>query len=89
MTSTSTLARAFLKDAPILILDEPTSSIDVKTETAIMEATRRLISGRTAFIIAHRTSTLENCTILLRIDHGSVTVEGTALSFAKTVAGRC
>lgn len=74
------LARAFLKDAPILILDEPTSSIDVKTETAIMEATQRLISGRTAFIIAHRTSTLENCNILLRVDHGTVTVVATTQS---------
>ena len=66
------LARAFLKNAPILILDEPTSSIDLKTEASIMEATQRLIRGRTAFIIAHRTSTLENCDILLTIEHGKV-----------------
>ncbi len=66
------LARAFLKNAPILILDEPTSSIDLKTEASIMEATQRLIGGRTAFIIAHRFSTLENCDILLTIEHGKV-----------------
>jgi len=66
------LARAFLKNAPILILDEPTSSIDLKTEASIMEATQRLIRGRTAFIIAHRPSTLENCDILLTIERGKV-----------------
>ena len=48
------LARAFLKDAPILILDEPTSSVDTKTEAAIMEAMERLMRGRTTFMIAHR-----------------------------------
>jgi ATP-binding cassette subfamily B protein len=47
-----------LKDAPILILDEPTSSIDVKTEAAIMEAMDRLMRGRTTLMIAHRPSTL-------------------------------
>src|SRR6266487_3239209 len=66
------LGRAFLKNAPILILNEPTSSIDLKTEASIMEATQRLIGGRTAFIIAHRFSTLENCDILLTIEHGKV-----------------
>ena len=55
------LARAFLKDAPILILDEPTSSVDANTEAAIMEAMERLMQGRTTFMIAHRLSTLENC----------------------------
>jgi len=66
------LARAFLKNAPILILDEPTSSIDLKTEASIMEATQRLIGGRTAFIIAHRPTTVENCDILLTVEHGKV-----------------
>jgi ATP-binding cassette, subfamily B, bacterial len=64
------LARAFLKDAPILILDEPTSSIDVSTEAAILEAMRRLMNGRTAFMIAHRLKTLENCNVLLVVEHG-------------------
>ncbi len=64
------LARAFLKDGPILILDEPTSSVDTKTEAAIMEAIQRLTPGRTTFIIAHRLSTLKNCDVLFRMDHG-------------------
>src|SRR5206468_2358057 len=55
------LARAFLKDAPILILDEPTSSVDIKTEAAIMEAMQRLMHGRTTLMIAHRLSTLDVC----------------------------
>jgi ATP-binding cassette subfamily B protein len=64
------LARAFLKDAPILILDEPTSSVDVKTEATIIDATERLMSGRTTFMIAHRLSTLHGCDIRLRIERG-------------------
>ena len=66
------LARAFLKDAPILILDEPTSSVDVKTEAVIMEAMERLMSGRTSFMIAHRLSTLEVCDLRLEMDGGRV-----------------
>jgi ATP-binding cassette subfamily B protein len=64
------LARAFLKDAPILILDEPTSSIDIKTEASIIEAMERLMYGRTTFIIAHRPSILKNCDTLLKIEGG-------------------
>jgi ATP-binding cassette subfamily B protein len=66
------LARAFLKDAPILILDEPTSSVDMKTEAMIMEAMTRLIRGRTTFMIAHRLSTLANCDARLEIEDGRV-----------------
>jgi ATP-binding cassette subfamily B protein len=66
------LARAFLKDAPILLLDEPTSSVDVKTESVIMDALGRLMAGRTTFLIAHRLSTLEHCNIRITMDHGSV-----------------
>jgi len=66
------LARAFLKNAPILILDEPTSSIDLKTEKEIMEVMERLSIGRTVFIIAHRLSTLKSCDVLLGIEHGRV-----------------
>ena len=64
------IARAFLKDAPILILDEPTSSVDIRTEDAILAAMRRLMKDRTAFIIAHRPSTLRNCDKVLVIDKG-------------------
>src|SRR5262249_27583878 len=53
------LARAFLKDGPILILDEPTSAVDIRTERLIQEAIGRLAWGRTTFIIAHRLSTLK------------------------------
>jgi ATP-binding cassette subfamily B protein len=66
------LARAFLKDAPILILDEPTSSVDVKTEAAIMEAMERLMHGRTTFMIAHRLGTLANCDTRLEIEDGRI-----------------
>ena len=66
------LARAFLKDAAILILDEPTSSVDVKTETAILEAMERLMRGRTTFMIAHRLSTLEGCDVRLQLESGKL-----------------
>lgn len=66
------LARAFLKDAPILILDEPTSSVDVATEAGIMEAMERLMAGRTTFMIAHRLSTLEGCDVRLEVREGRV-----------------
>jgi ATP-binding cassette subfamily B protein len=64
------LARAFLKDAPILILDEPTSSVDIKTEAAIMEAMEKLMRGRTSFMITHRLRTLKDCDVLVMIEHG-------------------
>jgi ATP-binding cassette subfamily B protein len=66
------LARAFLKDAPVLILDEPTSSVDMRTEAAIMEAVKRLMQGRTTFIIAHRPSTLKTCDKVLVIEKGKI-----------------
>jgi len=66
------LARAFLKNAPILILDEPTSSIDIKTEREIIEVMERLSVGRTVFIIAHRLSTLKHCDLVLGIEKGRV-----------------
>jgi ATP-binding cassette subfamily B protein len=69
------LARAFLKDAPLLILDEPTSSVDVTTEAAIMDALDRLMRGRTTFIIAHRLSTLDGCDIRLKLERGRLVRE--------------
>ena len=69
------LARAFLKDAPILILDEPTSSVDVGTEAVIMDAMRRLMHGRTTFMIAHRLGTLDYCDARIEVDGGRVTEE--------------
>ena len=64
------LARAFLKDAPILILDEPTSSVDVRTEAVIMEAMQRLMQGRTTFMIAHRLDTLAVCDMQVELEKG-------------------
>jgi ATP-binding cassette subfamily B protein len=66
------LARAFLKDAPLLILDEPTSSVDMATEAVIMEAMERLMDGRTTFMIAHRLSTLDICDARLELEDGRV-----------------
>ncbi len=66
------LARAFLRNSPVLILDEPTSSVDTTTETAIMEATESLMRGRTAFMIAHRLGTLKYCDVILRLERGEL-----------------
>ena len=71
------VARAFLKDAPILILDEPTSSIDSRTETAILDALEELMKGRTTFMIAHRLSTLRSVDRILVLDHGRLIENGT------------
>jgi ABC-type multidrug transport system fused ATPase/permease subunit len=71
------VARAFLKNAPILILDEPTSSIDSKTEAVILDALDRLIVGRTTFIVAHRLSTLRNVSKILVLHHGRIVEQGT------------
>ena len=64
------LARAFLKDAPILILDEPTSSVDLDTEAAIIASLERLCAGRTSFVIAHRPTAFNGCDRLFRIERG-------------------
>jgi len=61
------IARAFLKDAPVLLLDEPTSSVDSGTEVGIMAALEQLMRGRTVFMIAHRLSTLRGCDMLLEL----------------------
>lgn len=66
------LARAFLCDAPILILDEPTSAIDTRTEAPIIEAVERLMHGRTTFMVAHRLTTLAGCDLRLEIVDGRV-----------------
>jgi ATP-binding cassette subfamily B protein len=64
------IARAFLKNAPVLIFDEPTSAVDIHTEQEIMQATEQLISGRTTFIIAHRLSTVRECDLILVLRQG-------------------
>ena len=70
------IARAFLKDAPILILDEPTSALDARTEGALLDALVRLSEGRTTFIIAHRLSTIRNADRILVLDQGRIVEEG-------------
>jgi ABC-type multidrug transport system fused ATPase/permease subunit len=71
------VARAFLKDAPILILDEPTSSIDSRTESVILDALDRLMVGRTTFVIAHRLSTVRHADRILVLDGGRLIQQGT------------
>ena len=70
------VARAFLKNAPILILDEPTSSIDSRTEAVILEALDRLIVGRTTVMIAHRLSTVRHADLILVMDGGRIVERG-------------
>src|SRR6058998_1096367 len=67
------LARAFLKNAPILVLDEPTSALDIHTESAILDTIQELMKDRTTLMIAHRPSTLRNCSMILMIENGRVT----------------
>ncbi|HXP77983.1 MAG TPA: ABC transporter ATP-binding protein [Stellaceae bacterium] len=75
-----TIARAILRDAPILILDEPTSALDVETEAMVMAAIRRLTEGRTTFIIAHRLSTVRDADVILVLRDGTIVEHG---SFAE------
>jgi len=71
-----TIARAILRDSPILILDEPTSSVDAETEAAIMEGLNRLMLGRTTFIIAHRLSTVRAADKILVLRSGEIVEQG-------------
>jgi ABC-type multidrug transport system fused ATPase/permease subunit len=70
------IARALLRDAPILILDEPTSSLDPATEAAVLEALRTLMKGRTTLVIAHRLSTVRNADEIVVIDAGRAVERG-------------
>lgn len=71
------IARALLKDAPILILDEATASVDTATERLIQEALERLMAGRTSFVIAHRLSTIRRADQILVLRHGQIVERGT------------
>ena len=66
------LARAFLRDSPVLLLDEPISVVYINTEAVIMHAMERLMQGRTTFMIAHRLSTLDKCDMVLEVKNGTV-----------------
>ena len=71
-----TIARAYLSDRPILILDEATSNVDTRTELLIQKTMDELMKGRTAFVIAHRLSTIENADIILVVDNGHIIEQG-------------
>ena len=72
-----TIARAMIKDAPLLILDEATSNVDTRTELVIQEAMDKLTKGRTSFVIAHRLSTIKNADIILVLKNGDIVESGT------------
>jgi subfamily B ATP-binding cassette protein MsbA/ATP-binding cassette subfamily B protein AbcA/BmrA len=71
------LARAILKDAPILLLDEPTSALDTESEALVQEALERFMAGRTTVVIAHRLSTIRNADRVLVLQDGRIIEEGT------------
>lgn len=70
------IARAFLKDAPIVLLDESTASLDPETETSIQLALERLTKGKTVLMIAHRLRTVENCDRIVVLEDGKVVGNG-------------
>lgn len=72
-----TIARAILSDAPVMILDEATSSVDTRTEMLIQKAMGNLMQGRTSFIIAHRLSTIRDADMILVMNHGDIVEQGT------------
>lgn len=72
-----TIARAMLRNAPLLILDEATSNVDTRTEERIQEAMDRLTAGRTTFVIAHRLSTIKNANLILVLNQGEIVEQGT------------
>ena len=72
-----TIARAFLADPPILILDEATSSVDTRTEVLIQRAMAKLMRGRTTFVIAHRLSTIRDADTIVVMDQGAIVEQGT------------
>ena len=72
-----TIARAMVENAPLLILDEATSSVDTRTEILIQEAMDKLMRGRTSFVIAHRLSTIKNANLILVMNHGDIIESGT------------
>jgi ATP-binding cassette subfamily B protein/subfamily B ATP-binding cassette protein MsbA len=70
------IARAFVKDAPLLVLDEPTSALDARTETLLLEALERLMAGRITLVIAHRLSTIRGADEILVVEHGRIVERG-------------
>ena len=72
-----TIARVFLCNPPILILDEATSSVDTRTEVEIGKAMKQLMKGRTSFVIAHRLSTIRDADVILFMEKGNIIEQGT------------
>lgn len=72
-----TIARIFLRNPPVIILDEATSSVDTRTEVEVGRAMDRLMHGRTSFVIAHRLSTIRDADLILYMDHGTIVEQGT------------
>ena len=70
------IARAAVADAPVMILDEATSSIDTRTEALVQQGMDRLMEGRTVFVIAHRLSTVQNSDVIIVLDHGRIIEKG-------------
>jgi ATP-binding cassette subfamily B protein len=70
------IARAAVADAPVMILDEATSSIDTRTESLVQQGTDKLMEGRTVFVIAHRLSTVRNADVIMVLDHGEIIERG-------------
>jgi ABC-type multidrug transport system fused ATPase/permease subunit len=70
------IARAFLKDAPILLLDEPTSALDLRTEADFLDGLADLMQGRTVFIVAHRLSTIRNVDRIYFLEDGRIAEQG-------------
>ena len=70
------IARATLANAPVLIMDEATSSIDTRTETIVQKGTDQMMKGRTVFVIAHRLSTIQNSDVIMVLDHGHIIERG-------------
>ena len=71
------IARAAVADAPVMILDEATSSIDTRTEALVSKGMDSLMEGRTVFVIAHRLSTVQNANVIMMLDHGRIIERGT------------
>ncbi|MFR6278400.1 MAG: ABC transporter ATP-binding protein, partial [Acutalibacter sp.] len=78
-----TIARVFLRDPPIIILDEATSSMDTRTEVELGKARKQLMRGRTSFVIAHRLSTIRDADIILFMEHGNIIEQGSHTELLK------
>lgn len=77
------IARAFVEDSEILILDEATSNVDTRTEKEIQDAMQRVMRSRTSLVIAHRLSTIRDSDLIIVMDHGKIVESGNHMSLLK------